>query len=41
MIPYLLAAVGGYLLGNSMKGQTFADGSPIQDNNIKKDEKGI
>ena len=27
MIPYLLAAVGGYLLGDSMKdSQTFADG---------------
>ena len=27
MIPYLLAAVGGYLLGDSMKDrQTFADG---------------
>jgi len=28
MIPYLLAAVGGYLIGDSMKeeSQTFAEG---------------
>jgi len=26
MIPYLLAAVGGYLLGDSMKDKKFADG---------------
>jgi hypothetical protein len=33
MIPFLLAAVGGYLIGDSMKeSQTFADGGrPIQD----------
>jgi hypothetical protein len=30
MIPYILAAVGGYLLGDSMKeSQTFADGGGI------------
>ena len=26
MLPYLLAAVGGYLIGDSMKSQIFADG---------------
>ena len=26
MIPFILAAVGGYLIGDSMKGQSFADG---------------
>ena len=26
MIPFLLAAVGGYLIGDSMKNQSFADG---------------
>lgn len=31
MIPYLLAAVGGYLLGDSMKdSQTFADGGETE-----------
>ena len=31
MIPYLLAAVGGYLIGDSMKeSQTFADGGKIR-----------
>ena len=32
MIPYLLAVVGGYLIGDSMKeSQTFADGGTIKD----------
>ena len=26
MIPYILAAVGGYLIGDSMKAQQYADG---------------
>jgi hypothetical protein len=26
MLPYILAAVGGYLIGDSMKGKQFADG---------------
>jgi hypothetical protein len=31
MIPYLLAAVGGYLLGDSMKdSQTFSDGGGVR-----------
>ena len=35
MIPYLLAAVGGYLLGDSMKeSQTFADGGDVDYNSI-------
>ena len=36
MIPYLLAAVGGYLLGDSMKeSQTFADGGETEWDNPK------
>jgi len=30
MIPFLLAAVGGYFIGDSMKGQTFADGGKVR-----------
>lgn len=29
MIPYLLAAVGGYLMGNSSESKKFADGGEI------------
>jgi len=29
MIPFILAAVGGYLLGDSMKSESFADGGNI------------
>ena len=35
MIPFILAAVGGYLIGDSMKdSQTFADGG-ITDNDAQ------
>lgn len=31
MLPYILAAIGGYLIGDSMKGKTvFADGGDIK-----------
>ena len=29
MIPYLLAAVGGYLIGDSVQSKNFADGEVI------------
>ena len=29
MIPYLIAAVGGYLIGNSLKSESFADGGTM------------
>ena len=29
MIPYILAAVGGYLIGDSLKGKLYADGGMI------------
>ena len=29
MLPYILAAVGGYLIGDSMKDKLFADGGTI------------
>lgn len=36
MIPYLLAAIGGYLLGDSMKdSEKFADGGGVNPKNIK------
>ena len=31
MIPYLLAAVGGYLIGQSQKDQQFVDGGMMAD----------
>jgi hypothetical protein len=31
MLPYILAAVGGYLIGDSMKGKQFADGGMMAD----------
>ena len=31
MIPFILAAVGGYLIGDSMKNQSFADGGVMQE----------
>ena len=31
MIPYILAAVGGYLIGQSRKDQQFADGGGVKD----------
>jgi hypothetical protein len=30
MIPYILAAVGGYLIGDSMKGKLFANGGKLE-----------
>lgn len=30
MLPYLLAAVGGYLIGNSLKSEQYADGGKIK-----------
>jgi hypothetical protein len=34
MIPFLLAAVGGYLIGDSMKDQSFADGGETEDDDM-------
>jgi len=34
MIPYLLAVVGGYLIGDSMKSQTFGKGSQVSSNDL-------
>ena len=37
MIPFILAAVGGYLIGDSMKeSQTFADGGETKSDLLKK-----
>jgi hypothetical protein len=42
MIPYLLAVVGGYLLGDSMKdSQTFAEGGDIDDDEEIIDEASL
>jgi hypothetical protein len=30
MLPYILAAVGGYLIGDSMKGKQFAEGGSVR-----------
>jgi hypothetical protein len=34
MLPYILAAVGGYLIGDSLKGKQFADGGYIDKSNL-------
>jgi hypothetical protein len=38
MLPYILAAVGGYLIGDSLKGKQFADGGMMADGGIPKEK---
>ena len=41
MIPFILAAVGGYLIGDSMKSQAFSDGGSVTEIQIEKEGKHI
>ena len=35
MIPYILAAIGGYLIGDSMKGKQYANGGELESDRKK------
>ena len=36
MLPYILAAVGGYLIGDSLKGKQYAKGGKMDDGHTSK-----
>ena len=38
MLPYILAAVGGYLIGDSLKGKQYADGGMAKGEGMPKSE---